>query len=101
MVPHSLPESDGHRDHGGIGGTKNKKNSRRIPAFNAVKSCICVWWPQIGHFCTTFPRNRGFEGFEKINHHQIGTPTCIKKVTKIKKFIKIKTSNTVSICIIL
>ena len=45
---------------------------------------LCVVAPN-RQFCTTFPRNRGFEGFEKINHHQIGTPTCIKKVTKIKK----------------
>ena len=24
LEPRSLPESDGHRDHGGIGGSKNK-----------------------------------------------------------------------------
>ena len=24
LAPRSLPESDGHRDHGGIGGAKNK-----------------------------------------------------------------------------
>ena len=85
-VKYSLPESDGQCEHGGIGVTTFFFFSHRIPAFNVVRSCICVWWPQIGHFCTTFPRNRGFEGFEKINHHQIGTPTCIKKVTNIKKF---------------
>ena len=97
VYTYSLPESDGHCEHGGIGVTTFYFFSHRIPAFNAVRSMYLVpvplhlawqysiWWPQIGHFCTTFPRNRGFEGFEKINHHQIGTPSCIKKVTKNKK----------------
>jgi hypothetical protein len=43
LEPSSLPESDGHRDHGGIGGSKNKYFfSHRIPAFNARKINVFV-----------------------------------------------------------
>ena len=83
VVTYSLPESDSHCEHGGIGVTTFPPPSHRT--WYTVRSCICVWWPKQDIFVLLFPLNRGFEGFEKINHHQIGTPTCIKKVTKIKK----------------
>ena len=87
VVTHSLPESDGHCEHGGIGVTTFYFFSHRIPAFNAVRSMYLVpvplhlawqysiWWPQIGHFCTTFPRNGEF--LRKFYHIQC-TPSCIK-----------------------
>ena len=76
MAPRSLPESDGHRDHGGIGGAKNKY----FFLIASVDGVVLHGGLNFGKdFLTGVVPTGPRKGFEQNKHNQ--TDPSVHKVT--------------------